>query len=234
MKQLSQYINEQVQSSQKLDNEHYQWMITPKTKKEFDMTEKLRKAFSYAAANFKGKKSLTNKTDMTALFAKLFGDKSHVFADFEKKMIIQALPSAAEFGNLVNDNFDIFLAKYRGIDKFLTQHESEGSKYAKQYYAVYKNDLQPIENIDNEQVDDDERLIVVRSKYGDGEVLYGVINKSDKIDDKLNHMLCGVYSKLTGVKYYEGRPILYDTWLNLPPERQQQTFVDGTDTEEFK
>ena len=235
MKQLTTYIKESAQNnSQTLDNEHYQWMITPKKRDELEITEKMRKAFEYAAKNITTKKSLTNKSDMTGLFAKLFGDKSSLFADFEKQMIRRALPSAVEFGNLVNDNWDIFLTKYRSIDKFLSQHESEGSKYAKQYYAVYHNDLQPIENIDNEQVDDDERVIIVRSKYGDGPIMYGVIKKTDKINDKLNHMLCGVYNKLTGVKYYEGRPVLYETWLQYSPERQQQSFIDGKETEEFK
>lgn len=233
MKKLSQYIKEAQTGSLQLDNEHYQWMITPKSKDEIELVKKLITAFDYAAKNITTKKSLTNKKDMTSLFEKLFGKNSHVFADFEKAELSRMLPPAIEFGNLVNDNWDVFKAKYYNIGKFLTQHESEGSKYAKQYYAKYKNDLQPIENIDNEQIDDDERIVVVRSKYGEGDIMYGVIKKSDKMTDKLNHMFCGVYNKLTGVKYYEGRPVLYDTWIKLSPERQQRTYIDGTDTEEF-
>jgi len=90
-----------------------------------------------------------------------------------------------------------------------------------------------IVRVGNHTIDADEtRTIVVRSKYGNYPVLqyryYGPVcdcpqMTAIKID----------YHYQTGCKFFETRPILYSTWMGLPPEQQNATcMIDGTDMEE--
>jgi len=75
------------------------------------------------------------------------------------------------------------------------------------------------------------RLMAVRSKFGGFEVKFynidgGAINQNDP---RIN-AIKAAYHYETGCKYFEARPILYSSWINLPVERQTATVMtDSSD-----
>jgi hypothetical protein len=75
------------------------------------------------------------------------------------------------------------------------------------------------------------RLMAVRSKFGGTEVKFynidgGPINQNDP---RIN-AIKAAYHYETGCKYFEARPILYSSWINLSPENQVATVMtDSSD-----
>lgn len=79
---------------------------------------------------------------------------------------------------------------------------------------------------------DTTRTLVIRSKYGTTEPLFYDWNGPLQNCPQLWAIKLDYHYK-TGCKYFETRPILYSTWMELPKERQMATcLVDGTDFEE--
>lgn len=88
-----------------------------------------------------------------------------------------------------------------------------------------------IEEVQNETDDVKTRLMVVRSKYGTSEVKFYTVNGgSIKNNDPRINSIKAAYHYETGCRYFEARPILYSTWINLPVERQNATVMtDSSD-----
>jgi len=87
------------------------------------------------------------------------------------------------------------------------------------------------EEIMSETDDVKSRLMVVRSKYGTSEVKFYTINGGSihQNDPRINSIKAA-YHYETGCQYFEARPILYSTWINLPVERQNATVMtDSSD-----
>jgi len=79
---------------------------------------------------------------------------------------------------------------------------------------------------------DTTRTLVIRSKYGTTEPLFYDWNGPLRDCPQLWAIRLDYHYK-TGCKYYETRPILYSTWMELPPERQiASCTVDNSDFEE--
>ena len=78
---------------------------------------------------------------------------------------------------------------------------------------------------------DKTRLMVVRSKYGTSEVkFYTIQGGSINQNDPRINAIKAAYHYETGCRYFEARPILYSTWINLPVERQNATVMtDSSD-----
>lgn len=75
------------------------------------------------------------------------------------------------------------------------------------------------------------RLMVVRSKYGTSEVkFYTISGGSINQNDPRINSIKAAYHYETGCRYFEARPILYSSWINLPVERQNATVMtDSSD-----
>jgi len=82
-----------------------------------------------------------------------------------------------------------------------------------------------------EEVADKTRLMVVRSKYGTSEVkFYTISGGSINQNDPRISAIKAAYHYETGCRYFEARPILYSSWINLPVERQNATVMtDSSD-----
>lgn len=79
---------------------------------------------------------------------------------------------------------------------------------------------------------DTTRTLVVRSKYGNYPVLYYDWN-GPVHDCPALWAIKMDYHYQTGCSYFETRPILYSTWMELPKELQNATcIVDNTDMED--
>ena len=67
-----------------------------------------------------------------------------------------------------------------------------------------------------------ERTIVVRSQYGNTQVMfypfYGALTQNNK---QLN-LIKMQYHFDTGCDYYKARPILFDTWINIPEDNYRR------------
>lgn len=69
-----------------------------------------------------------------------------------------------------------------------------------------------------------ERSVAVRSKYGDTPVMFYKLKGSmSSTDNKEVNEIKMQYKYDTGCKYYEVRPILLSTWMELPPNKQIAT-----------
>lgn len=81
---------------------------------------------------------------------------------------------------------------------------------------------------------DTTRTLVVRSKYGTTQPLFYDWNGPLRDCPELWAIRLD-YHYRTGCKYFETRPILYSTWMDLPKERQIATCIaDGTDFDEVE
>lgn len=79
---------------------------------------------------------------------------------------------------------------------------------------------------------DTTRTLVVRSKYGNYPVLFYDWN-GPICDCPALWAIKMDYHYQTGCNYYEARPILYSTWMELPKELQNATcIVDNSDMED--
>ncbi len=79
---------------------------------------------------------------------------------------------------------------------------------------------------------DTARTLVVRSKYGNYPVLFYDWNGPVR-DCPALWAIKMDYHYQTGCSYYEARPILYSTWMDLPKELQNATcIVDDSDMED--
>lgn len=70
---------------------------------------------------------------------------------------------------------------------------------------------------------DTTRTLAVRSKYGNTPVMFYELNGAVDGNNKELTLIKQSYKYDTGCNYYEVRPILLETWLNLPEWNQQQT-----------
>lgn len=238
MKSLREYVDNPIRESvddKLIDNKRYQWMITPKTPKEANIVSAMNLSFSDLFDRKVKRRKLTDKNDFRYIYDALtknmiekYGTKHKIDRDTLNTM----LPELSEFGHLINDNYDIFTKQYRALKQIVIEKPTPYTQMARDYNAKY-GELLPISEVENETLDKGERIVVVRSKFGDGDVLYGVIDK--KMTSDLSHQMCAAYRKQTGVPYYEGRPILYTSWLKLPEDRQRASCTeDGKDTENFE
>lgn len=94
-----------------------------------------------------------------------------------------------------------------------------GEEYLKKYgHGMSIEDIKCIEKIE------DSRTIVVRSQFGDYDLLVYTINggsiKSN--DPRINHIK-SLYQYETGCPYFQARPVLYSTWINMDDNQKYAT-----------
>lgn len=79
----------------------------------------------------------------------------------------------------------------------------------------------PVNEIDEK---DNERVIIVRSQFGDYDVLaWTISNGSIKSNDpRINHIKA-LYQYVTGCHYFQARPVLYTTWVNMDDNKKYAT-----------
>lgn len=210
---------------------HYHYLLKPNNRKSMELIEQLERCFSYLKANKFSKKQLTNQQKSKQLYAAVIDYLKKQNGKEKTQEFIRMLPPLSEFGHVINDNYEDFVKRYPELKDITIQKETKYDRMAKEFFNTYGY-LNDIEDAPNIELGENERIVVVRSKWGNGDVLCGVINQS--LNDTLSRQLRAIYKKQTGIPYYEGRPILYETWLELPEERQIATATsDGNDTEEF-
>lgn len=237
MKSLKEYVNNflvEAVDDKIIDNKRYQWIFRPTNQKEAYVSSALAESFSDLYELKIKPRKLTVKSEFKYVYDALIENMIKKYKEkykITREIINELLPELSEFGHLINDNYDVFVRQFRALKYLVIEKPTPYTQMARDYNAKY-GELLPIADVANETLDKNERIVVVRSKFGDGDVLYGVIDK--KMTQDLSHQMCAVYHKQTGVPYYEGRPILYTSWQKLPEERQRASCIDGTDTEKFE
>ena len=94
--------------------------------------------------------------------------------------------------------------------------ESKFEKKAKAYIKKYGNGIVPPTDDNEAKLSDLERCVVVRTKYGTHDPLMYTIKGA--LTTEIADSVKAMYAYESGCNYYEARPILYTTWINLPDE----------------
>ena len=100
-----------------------------------------------------------------------------------------------------------------------------GEEFIKKYGpGMSIEDIKCLDKIKNE------RVVVVRSQFGEYDLISWNIpgGSITSNDSRINH-LKACYSYLTGCPYFQARPVLYTTWLNLSDEMKYQTYNKNND-----
>lgn len=163
---------------------------------------------------------------IAAILDSLSNHKWHSTSDVKKALANGGIDSSSKLEVIISENLDNMKKEYfdTSIFKFkLTNLQKKGKAYVKKYGAGIAANI-PIEADANA-----DRWIVVRPKFGNHEpkryLLHGTTNNTHEMT-----MIKLAYHYETGTKYFETRPILYSTWVNLPVERQLATCaVDTSD-----
>ena len=211
----------------------------------------LSDAIKLFMATTRNKYTLSNEKSVKALFADVvysitnnpmcrrFWQTSIEVKNYFKKYGIESSFDFAEkmknnLKNLDTDKFNLRIFKDVDINKVrnatdeidfskLTKMQRKGAEYV-QANGIGLN----AEEAGN--FEDNTRLMAVRSKYGSSEVkFYKFSGSTNKNNPEIN-AIKAAYHYETGCKYFEARPILYSTWINLPVDRQNSTVnVDSSD-----
>ena len=79
-----------------------------------------------------------------------------------------------------------------------------------------ENGIVPPTDDNESKLSDLERCVVVRTKYGTHDPLMYTIKGA--LTTEIADSVKAMYAYESGCNYYEARPILYTTWINLPDE----------------
>lgn len=88
----------------------------------------------------------------------------------------------------------------------------------------FMNIYGPGVSVDEIDEKDNERVIIVRSQFGDYDVLAWTINNSSikSNDPRISHIKA-LYHYVTGCHYFQARPVLYTTWVNMDDNKKYAT-----------
>ena len=165
------------------------------------------------------KYNLTTKTGRKCFHAELAKAMELSFSRYDIPSVMKSfgIGSPDSLANEIIDNAD-FLASVaklnlKGliIEKRLTKNQMKGKALVEENGAGSN----PYD-VNEVSLNDVERLVVVRTKYGTHEpkmyTLKGAMNPEN------SNNIRAMYSYESGCNYYEARPILYTTWVTLPDE----------------
>ncbi len=174
----------------------------------------------------KTKYNLTTKTGKKCFYTEVYHAMSKYFMmDVVNKVLKDfSIGSEESLANAFIDNKEFLINECKLNLKGLII-ESKFEKKAKAYIKKYGNGIIPPETIDELTSDDNEsrladieRCIVVRTKYGTHDPLMYTIKGT--LNTEIADSVKAMYAYESGCNYYEARPILYTTWINLPEEYQ--------------
>ena len=165
------------------------------------------------------KYNLTTKTGRKCFHAELAKAMELCFSRYDIPSVMKSfgIGSPDSLANEFIDNAD-FLASVaklnlKGliIEKRLTKNQMKGKALVEENGAGSN----PYD-VNEVSLNDVERLVVVRTKYGTHEpkmyTLKGAMNQEN------SNNIRAMYSYESGCNYYEARAILYTTWVTLPDE----------------
>lgn len=167
----------------------------------------------------KTKYNLTTKTGRKCFHAELAKAMEQCFSRYDIPSVMKSfgIGSPDSLANEIIDNAD-FLASvaklnFKGliVEKRLTKNQMKGKTLIEENGAGSN----PYD-VNEVSLNDVERLVVVRTKYGTHEpkmyTLKGALNQEN------SNNIRAMYSYESGCNYYEARSILYTTWITLPDE----------------
>lgn len=189
-----------------------------KTRNSIYMHQVIQNLLTHLAFG-KIKYNLTTKTGRKCFHAELAKAMELSFSRYDILSVMKSfgIGSPDSLANEIIDNAD-FLASVaklnlKGliIEKRLTKNQMKGKALVEENGAGSN----PYD-VNEVSLNDVERLVVVRTKYGTHEpkmyTLKGAMNPEN------SNNIRAMYSYESGCNYYEARPILYTTWVTLPDE----------------
>lgn len=189
-----------------------------KTRNSIYMHQVIQNLLTHLAFG-KTKYNLTTKTGRKCFHAELAKAMELSFSRYDIPSVMKSfgIGSPDSLANEIIDNAD-FLAsvaklnlKGLVIEKRLTKNQMKGKALVEENGAGSN----PYD-VNEVSLNDVERLVVVRTKYGTHEpkmyTLKGAMNQEN------SNNIRAMYSYESGCNYYEARAILYTTWVTLPDE----------------
>lgn len=189
-----------------------------KTRNSIYMHQVIQNLLTHLAYG-KTKYNLTTKTGRKCFHAELAKAMELCFSRYDIPSVMKSfgIGSPDSLANEFIDNAD-FLASVaklnlKGliIEKRLTKNQMKGKALVEENGAGSN----PYD-VNEVSLNDVERLVVVRTKYGTHEpkmyTLKGAMNQEN------SNNIRAMYSYESGCNYYEARAILYTTWVTLPDE----------------
>lgn len=189
-----------------------------KTRNSIYMHQVIQNLLTHLAYG-KTKYNLTTKTGRKCFHAELAKAMEISFSRYDIPSVMKSfgIGSPDSLANEFIDNAD-FLAsvaklnlKGLVIEKRLTKNQMKGKALVEENGAGSN----PYD-VNEVSLNDVERLVVVRTKYGTHEpkmyTLKGAMNQEN------SNNIRAMYSYESGCNYYEARAILYTTWVTLPDE----------------
>lgn len=167
----------------------------------------------------KTKYNLTTKTGRKCFHTELAKAMELSFSRYDIPFVMKSfgIGSADSLANEIIDNAD-FLASVAKlnlngliIEKRLTKNQMKGKKLIEEN-GTGTNPY----DINEVSLNDVERLVVVRTKYGTHEPKMYTIKGA--LTTETADGVKAMYAYETGCNYFEARPILYTTWITLPDE----------------
>jgi hypothetical protein len=186
------------------DSESYEFPLDedPKTVGEDLLDNLVSYTFEDETSPFWGKKT----RDEIREYIISSGVNSDVLVNWIKNTLLTSNPSSA-------------IKKIFTLDPKIKKIIEKGQEYLSKYgHGIDIRDIDTIENLNAG------RTMVVRSQFGDyGVLAYQIPGGSIKSNDSRISHIKSLYRYETGCPYYQARPILYSTWVNLSEEEQVQT-----------
>lgn len=191
-------------------------IFSKKTRNTIYMSEGIKNLLTKIACG-KKKYNLTTKMDKKCFYNEVFNVMIKYFTmDIVNKNLKEyGIGSEDSLANAFIDNKE-FLINVCKLNLSGLIIESKFEKKAKEYIKVYGNGVDPLTDIHESKLAELERCVVVRTKYGTHDPLMYTIKGS--LTTEVANAVKAMYSYESGCNYYEARPILFTTWINLPDE----------------
>lgn len=191
-----------------------QQLVSPKTLKEVFIVKGIKEVLR----TYKNTLDLNNKKHTSALYTQILNycathysaGKFGTALDVKRSMSeVLHIESATMLGEILNKNVKK-LKKANFSYTYIRLKKEKKFKYVKGHRSHIGADMT--------------RTVAVRSKYGNTPVMFYEIHGalSTVANSELNAIKMS-YKYDTGCNYYEVRPILLSTWLELPEWNQQST-----------
>ena len=189
-----------------------------KTRNSIYMHQTIQNLLTHLAFG-KIKYNLTTKTGRKCFHTALCKAMELCFSRYDIPSVMKSfgIGSPDSLANEIIDNAD-FLASVaklnlKGliIEKRLTKNQMKGKTLVEENGAG----TNPYD-VNEVSLNDVERLVVVRTKYGTHEPKMYTIKGS--LTSETANTVKAMYAYESGCNYYEVRPILYTTWIILPDE----------------
>lgn len=190
--------------------------VGKKTRNSVYMAEGIKNLLTKIACS-KKKYNLTTKMDKKCFYNEVFKVMTKYFTGniMNKNLKEYGIGSEDSLANAFIDNKE-FLINECKLNLSGLIIESNFEKKAKAYIKVYGNGVVSPTDVHESKLAELERCVVVRTKYGTNDPLMYTIK--GPLTTEVANSVKAIYSYESGCNYYEARPILYTTWVNLPDE----------------